>query len=126
MSNNEDIKINGWIEYRKLVLNELQRLDSEIKSIYSIITENKDLTFDNARILEQLIADKMKKEVEKIEHRLEQSSEKIEHKFEQHDDKLQTLDNKATYIYATAGAISFIIGLLIALITAYVTWNPHK
>lgn len=90
----ENIEINGWIEYRKLVLTELERLNAEIITLKDKIDTNKDRASDD----NQTILKEINTKVDSLTHHQ------------------MSTDTKVSNIYASAAAISAIVGIVIGLL----------
>lgn len=138
MSNTNNLKLNGdtWIEYRRLVLAELERLDSAISKLAQAnLDQEKDLAEYKTELIERL--QKLKETIETHHRELisDIKKELVDQERSDVDDLriqtkvLQELYNKVSaevkIIKAKSALFGFLAGFVIALVSLIIKiiWN---
>jgi len=124
---------NGWTEYRRLVLAELERLSRELQQIQSqiaslqlvlsqSINDNKHTTSEKIREATNKLDDTYEKRCKETGTETEKSLKELERKLEKADETIEKvakdlhgLNSKAMALGAAAGFIMSLVGLMASI-----------
>ena len=140
VASSKNQQADSWSEYRRLVLAELERLDSAVSRLaQASLQHEKDLMESNNKLSTELtakvqqvkeeIVEKMSKTIADAKSSIVAKSEMVDKSFEDHiqalERKIGSLKTEIQVLKGKAALLGFVSGLTVAVLSviAQVFWN---